>query len=232
MGKVIMSGIVPQLKKPITGIVASDLAVGSTVKLLENGVAVDYLIIHHGKPSSLYDDSCDGLWLLRKDVYGNTQWGTGYNYPGSAIHSYMNQTFFPVLDADTQAAVKEVVLPHAAYNGTVFSGANGVTTKAFALSLFELNKTTDNSGNKYTQDGAPLALFAESTSQMAANEWWWTRTLGKSTGGGSACLVKGSNSLWLYQTSGSSYSYGARPALILPSTAVFDEDTLLFKGVA
>lgn len=46
MGKVIMSGIVPLLTKPSTGILASDLAVGSTVKLMEGGTAVDYLVVN------------------------------------------------------------------------------------------------------------------------------------------------------------------------------------------
>ena len=40
MGRVIMSGIVPTLKAPVTGVLASSLAVGSTVKLMEGGTAV------------------------------------------------------------------------------------------------------------------------------------------------------------------------------------------------
>ena len=63
MGQVIMSGIVPPLEytAPIKDILASDLVVGSTVKLMENGVSTEYLVVNKGKPSgsSLYDDSCD-----------------------------------------------------------------------------------------------------------------------------------------------------------------------------
>ena len=68
MGKVIMSGIVPLLKAPVTEILAQDIAVGSTVKLMEGGTAVEYLVVNQGIPSnsSLYDASCDGTWLLRK----------------------------------------------------------------------------------------------------------------------------------------------------------------------
>ena len=32
-------------------------AVGSTIKLNVNGVAKEFLIVHQGKPSSIYDDS-------------------------------------------------------------------------------------------------------------------------------------------------------------------------------
>lgn len=40
-------------------------AVGSVVKIKENGTRVNYLVVHQGKPSSIYDESCNGTWLLR-----------------------------------------------------------------------------------------------------------------------------------------------------------------------
>lgn len=44
-------------------------AVGSIVKIKVNGAAKDFIIVHQGKPSSVYDDSCNGTWLLMKDIY-------------------------------------------------------------------------------------------------------------------------------------------------------------------
>ena len=92
MGKVIMSGIVPPLVAPITGILASDLAVGSVVKLMENGAAAKYRVVNQGKPSgsSLYDDSCDGTWLLRKDIKEKRQWNSSdvNDYENSLIHPW------------------------------------------------------------------------------------------------------------------------------------------------
>lgn len=35
-------------------------AVGSIVKLNVNGAAKEFIVVHQGKPSSLYDESCDG----------------------------------------------------------------------------------------------------------------------------------------------------------------------------
>ena len=71
--------------KPISGIFASDIAVGSSVYMNENGTPVEYLVVNQGIPSasSLYDASCDGTWLLRKDIYitqafNNTN-DNGYN---------------------------------------------------------------------------------------------------------------------------------------------------------
>lgn len=35
-------------------------AVGSTIKLKVDSSAKDFIIVHQGKPSSVYDDSCNG----------------------------------------------------------------------------------------------------------------------------------------------------------------------------
>ena len=86
---------------PVTGVLASSLAVGSTVKLMEGGTAVEYLVVNQGKPSgsSLYDDSCDGTWLLRKDIHSNRQWNTSNvnKYESSAINTWLNGEFFNTL---------------------------------------------------------------------------------------------------------------------------------------
>ncbi len=41
-------------------------AVGSIVKLNFDGAMREFLVVHQGKPSSLYDESCNGTWLLMK----------------------------------------------------------------------------------------------------------------------------------------------------------------------
>lgn len=46
----------------------SSKAIGSTIKLKVNGSAKDFIVVHQGKPSSVYDDSCTGTWLLMKDI--------------------------------------------------------------------------------------------------------------------------------------------------------------------
>lgn len=46
----------------------SALAVGSSVFCNVNGVKTEFVVVHQGKPSDMYDDSCNGAWLLMKDV--------------------------------------------------------------------------------------------------------------------------------------------------------------------
>jgi len=42
--------------------------VGSIVKIKVNSTLRNFIVVHQGKPSSLYDASCDGTWLLMEDI--------------------------------------------------------------------------------------------------------------------------------------------------------------------
>ena len=243
MGKVIMSGIVPLLKAPSTGILAQDIAVGSVVKLMEGGVAVEYLVVNQGKPSgsSLYDDSCDGTWLLRKDIHSERQWNTSNvnEYETSAINTWLNGDFFNSLGSVEQATIKQVKLPYrknGGSGGTDQSGSNGLSCKVFLLGGYELGWTTSDNGY-FPVDGAKLSYFESGTGTSANNKrianlngsaaFWWLRSP----------YTDYTNRVWRVYSDGNysnnyaSSSYGIRPALILPKTALFDKTTLLLKGV-
>lgn len=241
MGKVIMSGIVPTLKAPVTGVLASSLAVGSTVKLMEGGSAVEYLVVNQGIPSNsnLYDASCDGTWLLRKDIHSNRQWAPSYvnKYESSAINTWLNGEFFNTLGSAEQAAIKQVKIPYrknGGSGGSDQSGANGLSCKVFLLSCYELGWTTSNS-SMYPVDGAKLDYFIAGSAGKSLRiahlngtvNVWWTRSP----------YASGTSNAWFIQTDGNSNSsdvsssYGIRPALVLPSNALFDETTKLLKGV-
>ena len=244
MGKVIMSGIVPLLKAPVTGIQAGTLAVGSTVKLMEGGTAVEYLVVNQGIPenNSLYDASCDGTWLLRKDIHSERQWNTSNVniYETSAINTWLNGDFFSSLGSVEQATIKQVKIPYRAgggSDGSDQSGANGLPCKAFLLGGYEVGFTTSDYRN-FPVDGAKLSYFESGTGTSANNKrianlngsaaYWWLRSP----------YTIGTNLVWLvssdgdYGNSNASNSYGILPALILPSNALFDETTMLLKGVA
>ena len=241
MGKVIMSGIVPLLKAPVTGVLASSLAVGSTVKLMEGGTAVEYLVVNQGIPSNsnLYDSSCDGTWLLRKDIHSNRQWHTSNvnKYESSAINTWLNGEFFNALGSVEQAAIKQVKIPYRAgggSGGTDQSGANGLSCKVFLLSGYEVGWTTSDS-SYFPVDGAKLDYFAASfggNSKRVANfngsaAIWLLR----SPDTGNTARVWNVLSDGDYSYDNASYWHGIRPTLVLPSNAVFDETTMILKGV-
>ena len=226
---------------PLSGILASDIAVGSTVKLMENGTAVEYLVVNQGIPSgsSLYDASCDGMWVLRKDIYEKRKWhSTNSNsYKASTVHSYLNSTFLGLFDSAIQAAIKEVKIPHV--NGTgksaVASGANGLAAKIFLLSGYEVG-WTQSTNSYFPIDGACLSYFSGTAATDSKRigylngtaTYWWLRSP-NTNGTVHACRVDTSGG---FSSDRCSYSYGIRPALTLPSTALFDKTTLILKGVA
>lgn len=244
MGMVITSKRVPLLTAPTTGIQAGTLTVGSVVKLMEGGTAVEYIVVNQGKPSALYDDSCDGTWLLRKDIHSERQWGDDSKvnaYKSSIINTWLNGDFFSNLGSAEQSVVKQVKIPYhegRGDGGSDVSGANGLSCKVFLLGGYELGFTTSN--NKYFPvDGAKLSYFESGTGTSAKNKriayldgvavYWWLRSPYKND----------NKQVWAISDAGSSfqydeltYSHGIRPALILPSTAKFDETTLQLKGVA
>lgn len=237
----------PAMKAPVAGILASDLAVGSIVKLIENSVATEYLVVNNGKPSgsSLYDDSCDGLWLLRKDIKENRQWHSSdvNDYKNSAIHAWLNGDFLSQFGTKEQVAIKQVKIPYingTGSSGSVASGVNGLSTKIFLLAMYEVGFTTSDS-KWISVDGSKLDYFVSGNGSNAnANRianldgsavCWWLRTPRNSDDIGSWPVGEdGScyNGYYFYAHS----SYGIRPALILKTNALFDETTLLLKGVA
>ena len=144
-------------------------AVGSVLKLNLNGSPKNFIVVHQGKPSSLYDDSCDGTWVLMQDIYNTREWDNNdNNYRNSTLQSWLNNTFVDLFDLNIRDAIKTVKIPYV--NGTggsaVASGANGLSCKIFLLSGYELGWTkSDNS--YFPQDGAKLDYFTAGSQQQA-----------------------------------------------------------------
>ena len=211
----------------------SDLEIGRTIKLNLNGTPWDWLVVHQGLPSSIYDTSCDGTWLLLKDIYENRQWNsTNSNVlETSTIQSYLNGDFLNLFDSNINEVIKQVKIPYRSGGGTEQSGANGLSTKAFLLSGYEAGFTTRDD-SYFPVDGAKLSYFESGTGTSANNKrianrngraaYWWLR---------SPYTFRYSN-VWNVSNSGGSYyigasdSLGIRPAIILPSDMIVTDDML------
>lgn len=218
----------------------SSKAIGSTIKLKVNGSAKDFIVVHQGKPSSVYDDSCSGTWLLMKDIYENRQWHSSdtNDYANSTIHSYLNSTFLAMLDSNIQKAIKQVKLPYRKGSGTsttVTSGSNGLPAKIFLLSATEMSF---NFSYMPSGEGAELAYFkgcADNSSDSkrvaylnGSAAYWWLR---------SPVCLNSNDALCVYSRGGwgggsCSNSYGIRPALILPSTLLVSDDGTVSTNTA
>ena len=219
-------------------------AVGSIVKIKVNGAAKDFIIVHQGLPSSAYDDSCTGTWLLMKDSYNYMKWNATEenNYASSDINSWLNGTFYNLIDADIRAVIKQVKIPYCGssyYGGTLHTGANGLNTKVFLLSGIEAGWT--NRTNEYfPNDGAKLSYFLAGTGtnenkkrvayRNGSAQDWYLRS--------PRIINTNSNNVWKVADDGS-YDYDncvnsndIRPAFILPSTLVVSDDGTVSTNTA
>lgn len=214
----------------IPGVRTIDSAsVGQSVYCNVNDLKKEFIIVHQGKPSGMYDDSCDGTWLLMKDIYEERQWNSSTDniYGASTIHSYLNSTFLNRLDI--KDVIKQVKIPYV--NGwggaAVASGANGLSTKVFLLSGYEVGL---GGAEWVPQDGAKLSYFNQNAGKDAKRiaylygsttaGVWWLRSANTN-----------SNSTALVIVTDGAYSYpfvndtkGVRPAFIVPSDTYIDED--------
>lgn len=218
----------------------SSKAIGSTIKLKVNGSAKDFIVVHQGKPSSVYDDSCNGTWLLMKDIYENRQWHSSNtnDYANSTIHSYLNSTFLNLFESNIKNAIKQVKLPYRKGSGTsttVTSGSNGLSAKIFLLSATEMSFSFSSMPSG---EGAELAYFKgcadnSSDSKRVAKlngsaTYWWLRSPGCNYFG--YALYVNSNGDW--NSSLCSNSNGVRPALILPSSLLVSDDGTVSTNTA
>ena len=205
-------------------------AVGSIVKIKVNGASKDFIVVQQGNPNtSTYDSSCNGTWLLMKDIYTTSTFGNNNSYKDSSIHTYLNGTFYNLIDSNIRAAIKQVKIPYqngTGSGGSLATGSNGLSTKVFLLSGYEVGWTTsDNS--YFPRDGAKLDYFGSgsggNSKRVAYNgssaAIWWLRSP----------YTDDNSYVWGVLTDGSHYfwynfSCGVRPAFILPSTLVVSDD--------
>lgn len=212
-----------------------DKSVGDIVKIKEDGVAVNYLIVHKGKPSDLYDDSCDGVCVLREKTLKKRAWhGTSSStskndYENSEIETWLNGTFLNTIDENIREVIKTVKIPFKKGLGNastgVYSGANGLSCKVFLLSGYEVGFT--QSDNEYLPiDGAKLSYFSDNNSRIAKDSTdtaviWWLRSPYTHDAASVFGVFAGGSCNY-------SYSYNSvvavRPAFVLPSSLLVGED--------
>lgn len=211
----------------------SALPVGALISTNVNGTAKSFIVVHHGLPASMYDSSCDGTWLLMKDIYENRKWHNYRvnDYEKSTTHSYLNSTFVGLFDSNVQSLIKQVKIPYRKGDGTgttATSGANGLSAKIFLLSATEVSAK----GEEFPLEGGELSYFYGCSDTSAdikrvaylngAAKSWWLRS--------PYCWIDYDEEYHYFSSrildDGTPYrgyaeaSWGIRPAMILPSEAI------------
>ena len=212
-----------------------NVPVGTILHLKENGVYQDYLVVHQGLPSSMYDSSCNGTWMLRQDIIQEIEWSTARTnvLETSTILLWMTGTMFSMYDADIKPYIRQAKIPYRKNGGSGAdqSGSNGLSCKVFPLSASEVG---DNSIG--VVDGAKLSYFNLGTDSAAnskriaryngfASQWWLRTPLSGSLNSGSTNRAysvdsNGSTRLAPYVDT----TVGARPALVLDPDLIVDDN--------
>lgn len=208
------------------------LSVGTSVYMNVNGVRKEFLIVNQGRPSTTYDSSCDGTWLLMKDIYTNYRGSNVYNdYEISLINTYLKNTFMNLLDSGVRSVIKTVKIPYVKghvsddpiKNPTVSSGASGFSTKIFVLSRAEVGFTAKD---YHPMEGAVLSYFSgasDSTRIAKLNGTaavWWLRSPWTIASTNFRCVntTGAETATFVNDTTGA----GVRPAFVVPSTTLVD----------
>ena len=206
---------------------ASTLPVGSSVYAKESGTPAEFIVVHQGNPdASIYDSSCDGTWLMRKNLYSGQAWDTaGSNrWQLATLQQWLRDTYVNYLDVSN--IIKSVKIPYGLGLGTstVYTGADGLTSKVFLLSGYEVGT---GGVNYLPKDGTKLDWFDVSTGTSKQRIaylngeaiYWWLRTP----------YADSSSVAWFVGKTGScstnsvSNGYGVRPTFIIPSDTEVDE---------
>lgn len=210
---------------------ADALAVGDSVWLDVDGTMTEFIVIQQGKPDSdaygtadsSFGIANDGTWLLMRDVYSNQKWNTdkdSISYQYSSIHSYLNGTFYGLLDDKTKSAIKKAAIPN---ENNSMGGINRTRDYVFLLSGKEVGDTPSIYSN---DNGILLEYFSSGTTDAAnkkriaylngtATQWWLRNVTSDSLG-----LVQTIKNTGATGTYNCTYSSGVRPALILEGSTI------------
>lgn len=215
------------MEVPSAGIALADIAEGSLVKINENGSPVEFYVAKHDYESGL--NGTGRTLLVRKDCYAKLAWdevsssGTCVNtYSNSTINAWFNSTYKAMLDSDVQTAIGTTKFYYTPGN-TNFT-VTTLSRAIFALSYTELGMSYSTANVEGS--ALPIANTLKIAYLDGSACEQWTRTP----------RVNNTEAVWYMGTdAGCTSAYilkGYRPALTIPATTLFDEETMEFKEVA
>ena len=249
-----VSGMQPKYTKysvDLSGAVSGDI-----VYIQEDGKATPYRVVQVGNPDAdVYDESCDGVWLMRVDcpeLRRDFDTGNSNKPSTSTLFFYLNSTYLNKYGSTVKNAIKRVKIPYYATEGNaggpVKSGADGFSCKVFILSQKEVGFNL----SAFSDEGVLLDYFLSGTSSEA-NEKRVTHFEGDTSGAYTRSPQLSSSSyLAIIQAGGSNHYLPAyigtsnicsyQPVIILPHDftdeffadddgVIYDEQEYYFSAV-
>jgi hypothetical protein len=226
---------------PTRGILLKDMAEGSLVKLNENGSPVEFYVAKHDYESGL--NGAGRTLLVRMDCCSGIKWGVsgaGNGYDGCNLDVWLNETYKSTLSEDMVKMVGTTSFYGTPESGAISAKVQPMNRAIFALSGAELGSTSTSINVEGTKlPTASLLSVAYGKSSFGGDRTkcnQWTRSPAKSPLGSTSYAfyigTEGDGEGGVAGVTVSSGLYHSRPCFTLPANALFDEETLEFKGVA
>lgn len=196
------------------------VAVGTLVKLNENGSPVEFYVAKHDYESGL--NGAGRTLLVRKECYDNRVWNNIQvnTYASSALDSWLNSDYKNLLDSDFLTVIGTTKFQY-----TIGYGDKTLSTlerAIFQLSRTELGFTLPADAN-FEGNILPIASILQKAFLNGETNSQWTRTPNTSYLTAAFFVYAGGNS----DSTGVTAEAGSRPAFTVPSTlSVTDDGTL------
>lgn len=164
---------------------------------------------------------------MRKNLYSGRAWNTSGNnrWQLATLQQWLRDTYVNYLNISN--IIKSVKIPYGLGLGTstVYTGADGLTSKVFLLSGYEVGTGGVNylpkDGTKLDWFDASIGTSKQRIAYLNGNAIpWWLRT--PYADSSSVAWFVGSNS-GSCSTNSVANGYGVRPAFIIPSDTEVDE---------
>lgn len=196
------------------------VAVGTLVKLNENGSPVEFYVAKHDYESGL--NGTGRTLLVRKECYDNRVWNNVQvnTYASSALDSWLNSDYKNLLDSDFLTVIGTTKFQY-----TIGYGDKTLSTlerAIFQLSRTELGFTLPADAN-FEGNILPIASILQKAFLNGETNSQWTRTPNTFYLTAAFFVYAGGNSA----STGVTGEAGSRPAFTVPSTlSVIDDGTL------
>ena len=147
-------------------------AVGSIIKLKENGVLAEFYVAKHDYESGL--NGAGRTLVVRKDCYDTRAWHSSdvNAYASSAIDTWLNGTYKALLDADIQSVIGTTKFYYTPGNGS--TSVTTLTRAIFLLSVTELGKTASYANTEGS--ALPIASSLQIAYRNGSAVVQWTRS--------------------------------------------------------
>lgn len=196
------------------------VAVGTLVKLNENGSPVEFYVAKHDYESGL--NGAGRTLLVRKECYDNRVWNSVQvnTYASSTLDSWLNSDYKNLLDSDFLTVIGTTKFQY-----TIGYGDKTLSTlerAIFQLSRTELGFTLPANAN-FEGNILPIASILQKAFLNGETNSQWTRTPNTAYLTAAFFVYAGGSS----DSTGVTAGAGSRPAFTVPSTlSVTDDGTL------